>query len=60
MAPYTWGYCYSAYNAPSAAVAETVSVANRAIPRTGCNGYPFSRMRALDPDSVAAGNHDGR
>ncbi len=45
MPPYTWAYCYSAYNAPSAAVAEAVSVAKRATPRTGCNGFPFSRMR---------------
>jgi hypothetical protein len=45
MPPYAWGYCYSAFNAPSAAVAETVSVAKRATPRTGCNGFPFSRMR---------------
>ncbi len=45
MPPYTWGFCYSAYNAPSAAVAETVSTANRRAPRTGCNGFPFSRMR---------------
>jgi hypothetical protein len=45
MAPYTWGFCYSAYAAPSMAVAETVSVARTATPRTGCNGFPFSRMR---------------
>jgi hypothetical protein len=47
MAPYTWAYCYSAYEAPSAAAAETVSVARRESPRTGCNGFPFSRMRPL-------------
>ena len=47
MSPYTWGYCYSAYKAPSAAIAETVSVAKRSVPRTGCNGFPFSRMRAV-------------
>jgi len=50
MAPYTWGFCYSAYKAPSAAVAETVSVANRTAPRTGCNGFPFSRMRRTNRD----------
>jgi hypothetical protein len=48
MAPYTWAYCSSAFNAPSPAVAETVSVANRATPRTGCNGFPFSRMRRVE------------
>lgn len=45
MPPWRWGYCYSAYNAPTKAVADTVSVARRATPRTGCNGFPFSRMR---------------
>ncbi|MDA1081495.1 MAG: hypothetical protein O2973_07430 [Gemmatimonadetes bacterium] len=45
MPPYQWAYCYSAYNSPSAAVADTVSLANRAEPRTGCNGFPFSRMQ---------------
>lgn len=52
MPPYEWAYCYSAYQAVSPAVAETVSVANRATPRTGCNGFPFSRMRRLPADSV--------
>ena len=45
MPPYQWGFCYSAFRAPSAAVAETVSVARRDTPRTGCNGFPFSRMK---------------
>ena len=45
MPPYRWGYCYSTWTAASAAVAETVSVARRDTPRTGCNGFPFSRMK---------------
>ncbi len=45
MPPWGWAYCYSAYNAPTAAAAESTTVANRATPRTGCNGFPFSRMR---------------
>lgn len=45
MAPYEWGFCLSAYKAPSAATAESVTVARRDTPRTGCNGFPFSRMR---------------
>ena len=52
MPPYVWGFCYSAYNAPSAAAAETVMVANRTTPRTGCNGFPFSRMRRGGADST--------
>jgi hypothetical protein len=42
MPPYQWAFCFSAYKAPSAAVAETVSVAKPEMPRTGCNGFPFT------------------
>jgi hypothetical protein len=52
MPPYEWAYCYSAYKAPSLAVAETVSVARRATPKTGCNGFPFSRMRRMNTDTT--------
>lgn len=45
MLPYTWAFCLSAYDAPSAAVAAATAIARRDTPRTGCNGYPFSRMR---------------
>ena len=45
MEPYTWAFCLSAYAAPSQAEAEQADVAERDRPRTGCNGYPFSRMR---------------
>lgn len=44
-APYTWGYCLSAYDAPSKAAAVATHVAQRANPRNGCNGFPFSRMK---------------
>jgi hypothetical protein len=49
MAPYTWAYCYSAWDAPSAAAAESVSVAKPETPKTGCNGYPYSRMQPATP-----------
>jgi hypothetical protein len=49
MAPYTWGYCYSTWQAPTEAAAETVKVVRRDTPRTGCNGYPFTRMRPAPP-----------
>jgi hypothetical protein len=48
MAPYTWAYCLTAYEAPTQAAAEATPAADRAAPRTGCNGYPFSRMRRPD------------
>ena len=41
---YPWAYCLTTYNAASAEEAEAAS-ANREEPRTGCNGFPFSRMR---------------
>jgi hypothetical protein len=49
MAPYTWGYCYSTWQALTQAEADTVHVARRDTPRTGCNGYPFTRMRPAPP-----------
>ena len=45
MAPYTWGFCLTAYKAATAALARATPAANRETPRTGCNGFPFSRMR---------------
>jgi hypothetical protein len=45
MEPFTWGFCLTAYTAPSAAAARATPAAIRATPRTGCNGFPFSRMR---------------
>lgn len=45
MPPYEWAFCLSAYKAPTAAEAEQANIAQRETPRTGCNGYPFSRMR---------------
>jgi hypothetical protein len=45
MAPYEWAFCMSAYDAPSAAAAESTRVARPESPRDGCNGHPFSRMR---------------
>lgn len=45
MAPYTWGFCLTAYRAPSREAARATPAANRATPRTGCNGHPFSRLR---------------
>lgn len=52
MAPYTWGFCLTAYKAASADAARATPAANRETPRTGCGGYPFSRMRPVPADSV--------
>jgi heat shock protein HslJ len=54
MPPYTWGFCLSAYRAPSAAAAESTHAARRDTPRTGCNGHPFSRMKRVVPGDSSA------
>ncbi|NOT08544.1 MAG: hypothetical protein HOP28_10105 [Gemmatimonadales bacterium] len=48
MPPYEWAFCMSAYKAASAAEAEATNIARRDTPRTGCNGFPFSRMKRVD------------
>lgn len=45
MLPFEWGFCMSAYNAPSLDSAKVTSSADRENPKTGCDGYPFSRMK---------------
>ena len=45
MLPYSWGFCLSAYDAKTRREAEAVRIAERSSPRTGCNGFPFTRMR---------------
>ncbi len=56
MAPWQWAFCLAAWEAPTAAAAESVRVARPDTPRTGCNGYPYSRMRRISPDSVGKGD----
>ncbi len=45
MPPWNWAFCLSAYDAPTAQAAAATTIARRDTPKTGCNGYPFSRMR---------------
>ena len=47
MPPYEWAFCLSAYKAATAAEAEATTTANRALPRTGCSGFPFTRMNRV-------------
>lgn len=42
---FEWAFCYAVYDAESAEAARTRSPSDREAPRTGCNGFPFSRMR---------------
>lgn len=45
MAPYTWGFCLTTYDAKTLEEARTKAKADRSNPRKGCNGFPFSRMK---------------
>lgn len=49
MAPWTWGYCLTVYNAKSDAEAIAATAADRTNPRKGCNGFPFTRMCISTP-----------
>jgi hypothetical protein len=44
--PFTWGYCLTVFDAVSATAAAAAVPALRETPREGCNGFPFSRMKA--------------
>ncbi|HWR32886.1 MAG TPA: hypothetical protein VN451_05150 [Chitinophagaceae bacterium] len=47
MEPYTWGYCFTVYNAMDSMTAIRKKAADRNNPKSGCNGYPFSRMKVI-------------
>lgn len=47
MQPYQWAFCFSTYNAASRAEAKATTIAQRGNPRTGCNGFPFTRMKRI-------------
>lgn len=47
MEPYQWGFCLSVYDAKSESLAEGGYRADKKNPRTGCNGFPFSRMKRI-------------
>ena len=45
MAPYVWAFCLTVWDAPSADSAANVRTARRDTPRSGCGGFPFTRLR---------------
>ena len=45
MQPYTWGFCYTIFNAKTEALALQTIAADSGNPKKGCNGFPFSRMK---------------
>lgn len=48
MEPYLWCYCLTVYNAATDNAAERSAGADRAHPRKGCGGFPFSRMKRIE------------
>jgi hypothetical protein len=48
MEPWSWGFCLTTWNAGSFAEARAVDTVDRTRPRTGCGGFPFSRMRRTE------------
>ena len=47
MGPYRWGFCLTIYNANTLEKAKATTIADRKNPKTGCSGFPFSRMKRL-------------
>jgi hypothetical protein len=45
MAPWKWGFCIATWNAPTVDSAASTMIARRESPRTGCNGFPFTRLK---------------
>jgi hypothetical protein len=45
MAPYVWAFCLTTWDAPTADSAARVVPARRDTPRTGCGGFPFTRLK---------------
>lgn len=49
MAPYRWAFCLTNFNGKTDSLAEfSPNKTDRANPRTGCNGFPFSRMKKIE------------
>ena len=48
MEPWKWGFCLTVYDAKTEAAALAITAADRANPRKGCNGFPFSRMKMVE------------
>jgi hypothetical protein len=50
--PWEWAFCLATWDANSAEGAALAPATDRDQPRTGCGGYPFSRMRRVPADSA--------
>ena len=47
MEPFRWGFCLTIYDANTLEKAKATLIADRKNPKTGCSGFPFSRMKRL-------------
>ncbi len=47
MEPFEWAFCLSIYKAESFQAAEAFTETNPETLQTGCNGFPFSRMKRI-------------
>ncbi|NNF34237.1 MAG: hypothetical protein HKN68_09015 [Saprospiraceae bacterium] len=45
MKPYEWAFCLTAYDKDTAIDARNTPAADGENPKSGCNGFPFSRMK---------------
>jgi len=45
MGSFHWGFCLTVYDAATLEEAQTKARADRLNPKSGCNGYPFLRMK---------------
>ncbi len=50
MPPWRWAFCLATWDAPTADSAARVTIARREMPRSGCGGHPFTRLRPVDRD----------
>lgn len=48
MEPFSWAFCISVFNAETFQQAELGGQTNSDTPMTGCNGFPFSRMKRIE------------
>lgn len=46
---YPWAFCYAVFDAEGVEQAVAATSTDRDAPRTGCGGFPFSRMRLIAP-----------
>ena len=49
MGDFKWGFCLTKYDASSLVEAKNWAAADKVNAKTGCNGFPFSRMKRLIP-----------